>query len=197
MTQSKIIGLTGRSGSGKGVVSSIIEEYCAKIIDCDKIVHELFRFDKNLKSELYNFFGCEIFDDNNYINRKKLGSIVFASKEKLDFLTKTTHRYVVKKVEEIIKESSEYKYIVIDAPLLVEAGLHKISDTVWLVFASEEISLKRIVERDGISYENAKKRLDNQKSFEELKSYANVIIKNEKSVEELRIEIEEKIKQVF
>ena len=194
MKQSKIIGLTGRSGSGKGAVSAILEEFGALVIDCDEIVHNLFKYDKELIFELKDVFGDNILDKNGYIDRKKLGPIVFEDRVLLDFLTKTTHRYVVKVVVEIIKNNSEYKYIVIDAPLLLEANLHKICDSVWLVFADEEISIKRVMKRDNISFDMAKKRLNNQKSFKKLSKYADVIIKNEKSIEELRNEVKKKFK---
>ena len=143
--------------------------------------------------EIIEHFGKDILNIDNEIDRKKLGNIVFNDKEKLSCLDNITHKYIIKEIKDtinIIKEKGEYKYIVIDAPLLVKTNLHKIVDKVWLVHCSLETRLKRLIKRDNLSEDILLKRINKQIPFEENKKYADFIIINED-----RENLEEVIKQ--
>ena len=175
-----IIGLTGNSGSGKGAVGRIMSDsakYSCLIIDCDVVAHENMKRGGLAYNDIINAFGSEILDENGEIDRKKLGGIVFADKEKLKLLNTITHGYVKQRTDDIIKENTQYDFIVVDAPLLKEAGMLDSVDTVWLVKASEDTRLKRVMKRDNITAEAAKARFKNQKPFDE--SLADTIIQND------------------
>ncbi len=177
----KVIGLTGGTGSGKGFVSAILAEHGAYIIDADAIAHEIIQKDKPAYMELVAYFGVDILGDDGEIFRKKLGSIVFADAEKLAFLNRCTHAYIVKEIMAQIakaKEDNVAKCIIIDAPLLVEAGLDAVCDGIWVVFAEEEMRVNRIMKRDSISLEMANARIANQKTWAEYESFATEIIPN-------------------
>ncbi len=180
----KIIGLTGNSGSGKGKVSKILQNYGGYIIDSDKIAHEIILPYKKAYFEILQFFDSSILDKDKTINRKKLGNIVFNDNEKRLKLIEITHKYILEEtelqIENVMLNSQNYKFIVIDAPLLIEANLHTKVDEVWVVYASEETRLSRIINRDNISVEQAYLRFKNQLPFDELKKYATEIIDNDK-----------------
>ncbi|WP_317366496.1 dephospho-CoA kinase [uncultured Tyzzerella sp.] len=184
MIQNKaiVIGLTGGTGCGKSTVCSILKTYNTYIIDADKIAHSIIKKGNNAYFELINYFGKDILNSENEIDRKKLGKIVFSDKEKLFYLNNITHKYIIREIKDSInmaKDKQEYNYIVIDAPLLIETNLHKIVDEVWIVHCSLHTRLKRLVKRDNLSEEILIKRINSQTPFEQNKKYANFIIFNE------------------
>lgn len=178
----KIIGLTGGTGSGKGFVSDRLKQRRAYVIDADILAHKIIEKSKPAYNEIVEYFGNEILDQNGDIIRRKLGNIVFTDKEKLSFLNKCTHKYInieiLKIIDEVKTQSDKYNAIVIDAPLLAEAGLTEICDDIWVVYADPSVREKRIMERDGISQEQAKDRIASQKTWEEYKNLGAVIIDN-------------------
>ena len=176
------IGLTGGTGCGKTTVCSILQKYNAYIIDADKIAHSVIQKGEKAYFEIINYFGSYILDNDEQINRRKLGEIVFNDKEKLVYLNKITHKYIVEEIINkinFIKNEKKYNYIVIDAPLLIETNLHKIVDTVWIVHCSLETRLKRLKKRDNLSEDILLKRINNQTPFSQNKKFANFIIFNE------------------
>lgn len=178
----RIIGLTGGTGSGKSHVGSMLKERHAYIADADVIAHEIIEKEKPAYNELVEHFGKGILDENDDIIRRKLGDIVFSDKKELEFLDECTHKYIVaeikKLIEEITPQTDKYSIFIIDAPLLAEAGLVDICDSVWVVYADEKVRAERIMKRDGITYEQAEKRIASQKSWEEYKAMGAVIIDN-------------------
>lgn len=190
----KIIGLTGGTGSGKSVVSRSLAEAGAVIVDADQIAHEIIERGKPAYLEIIDFYGRDILDAEGNIIRKKLGEIVFHDAEKLAFLNRCTHKYIAAEVERQIaaaKAQGEAKAIILDAPLLLEAGLEQICDLVWVVYAEAEVRTQRVMARDGISYESAKARIANQKSWEEYRNAADAVIDNSGDLAPLQAQIKE------
>lgn len=177
MTQNKktIYGLVGGSGAGKSTISGLFKELNAYIIDADKIGHKILEKDNLAYHEVISYFGNEILDADKNIVRKNLGKIVFNDKNKLDALNKITHKYII---EEIESRTTQHKIIVIDAAVLIESGMYKICDKIIVVYATEETRLQRIVERDGITVEMAKNRINSQLKFCEMLKYADIIVVN-------------------
>lgn len=187
MKQNKpiLIGLTGGSGAGKTTVSNILKKYDSYIIDADAISHKITQKGQKAYFEIIENFGQKILDTEKNIDRKILGNIVFSEKDKLKILEQITHKYILQEIKneiEIAKNSEKYKYIILDAPLLIETNLHKIVDTIWIVCAEEEERIKRLTKRDNISEENIKKRLSNQTPFEKIKPFADFIIENKENI---------------
>lgn len=190
----KIIGLTGGTGSGKGFVSERLKARRAYVMDADAIAHEIIKKGKPAYDEIVGFFGGDILDENGEIIRKKLGAIVFSDREKLDFLNSCTHKYInmeiMRIIEEIKPQTNTYTAIVIDAPLLAEAGLTDICDDIWVVYADSEVRIKRIMARDSITEEQARNRIASQKSWEEYKKLGAVIIDNSSDDENVEIQLD-------
>lgn len=178
----KIIGLTGNSGSGKSTVSEILKKYSCYIIDADKIAHNVMKPKNCAYIDIVDVFGKEILLDNEAIDRKKLGEIVFNDKNSLKKLNEITHKHILKSIQDkinIINSSpQEYKCIIIDAPLLIESGLYKNTDEVWIVYADTKKRIERIKKRDSIDENKIIQRFNNQIDFENLKKYADIVIEN-------------------
>lgn len=178
----KIIGLTGGTGSGKGFVSERLKARKAYVIDADAVAHEIIEKGRPAYKAIVDYFGSEILDEDGNIFRRKLGNIVFSDKDKLAFLNSCTHKYInmeiMRIIEEVKPQTNVYSAIIIDAPLLAEAGLVDICDDIWVVYADSEVRVKRIMERDSISEEQARNRIASQRSWEEYKELGAVIIDN-------------------
>ncbi len=189
----KVIGLTGGTGSGKSIVSAFLEQNGAYIIDADEIAHGIIERGKPAYEELTNYFGGAILDQDRNILRKKLGSIVFTNKEKLDFLNRCTHKYISQEIDRQISERKKKQRdtcIVLDAPLLLEAKLENRCNEIWVVFAEEEVRARRIMERDNITYQEAKNRIGCQKNWDFYRQKANLILDNSKDLQHLKRQLE-------
>lgn len=175
-----ILGITGGTGSGKTTICDILKkEYKFCVIDADNVAHSVLEKDTKAYFSVLNCFE-NILDKNKNIDRKKLGKIVFDDKKKLKILEKIMHKYILEKINNQINIYKKQKYnIVIDAPLLIETNLHKVVDSVWLVYAPLDIRIKRLKERDNLSKDEILKRMSMQKSFEDIKKYANFTIVND------------------
>lgn len=189
----KVIGLTGGTGSGKSIVSAFLQQNGAYIIDADEIAHGIIERGKPAYEELTNYFGGAILDQDRNILRKKLGSIVFTNKEKLDFLNRCTHKYITQEIDKQIAERKKKQRdtcIVLDAPLLLEAKLENRCNEIWVVFAEEEVRARRIMERDNITYQEAKNRIGCQKNWDFYRQKANLILDNSKDLQHLKRQLE-------
>lgn len=195
----KVIGLTGGTGSGKSVVSKTLAAAGAVIVDADKIAHDIILKGEPAYHEIIAYYGTGILDTEGNIIRKKLGEIVFHDSEKLAFLNQCTHKYIVAEVNRQIaaaKAENAARAVILDAPLLLEAKLETVCDLVWVVYADPEVRAKRVMDRDGITYDLAKARIANQKSWEEYKQAADAVIDNSKDLPFLEAQLEEMLKTI-
>ncbi|MDR2940901.1 MAG: dephospho-CoA kinase [Clostridiales bacterium] len=188
-----IVGLTGNSGSGKTSVAAILEKRGVPVIDCDKIAKEIMQKGSSCYYEVINFFGGGILGRTKDIDRAALGDIVFNDKDKLSKLNYITHRYIISeiclKLEEILSRQGPYRYIVIDAPVLIGTGLQGLVDRVWVVYTRHDTLVKRLLARDGRAHQQILSRLKSQPDIEALKPYADVLIENSGGLEELERKI--------
>ncbi len=175
----KVVGICGSSGSGKSTVCDFFRKRGVPVLDCDEIYHELVSHPTKCLLELADVFGENIISDGA-LDRKALGKIVFSDKAKLLKLNEISHRHVKNELDERINSLSEeeYEFCLIDAPMLFEAGLEKKCDLVCSVISSEDIQIRRICERDNIKPEEAKSRLKNQISPNELRNRSDLVIEN-------------------
>ena len=195
----KVIGLTGGTGSGKSVVGRSLAAAGAVIIDADQIAHEIIEKGEPAYEEIVAYYGREILDEAGNIIRKKLGEIVFHDGEKLVFLNQCTHKYICAETERQIsaaKAAGSATAIILDAPLLLEAGLEKVCDMVWVGYADPEVRAQRVMERDGVTYELAKARIANQKSWEEYRQAADAVIDNSRDIAHLQAQLSALLKTI-
>lgn len=185
-----IIGLTGGIASGKSTVSNYLAELGAIIIDADKIAHEIMEKGKTAYWQVIEAFGREILAENGEIDRSRLGKIVFNNLEKKKILEEITHPQVIREMREKIEEyRAENKVIVLDVPLLFEAGLDSMVDEIWVVYVDRGTQLQRLMARDGLSYEEANKRIQAQMSLEKKRDLADFVINNKGNIEDLKRQV--------
>ncbi len=181
-----IAGLTGGIATGKSTVSSILREAGAIIIDADAIARDA--VEKNLPAwhEIVRIFGKEVLLPDGEIDRACLGDIIFRDSSKKEILNKIVHPHVIQKVAELIEEIGEESpdsIVILDVPLLIEAEMHKGLEDVILVYTPEQIQIKRLIERDGISDEEALLRVRSQMPIEKKREFATIIIDNSGTIE--------------
>ena len=183
----KIIGLTGQSGAGKGLFSKALCENGIPCLDTDITARQVVEKGKPCLACLTDAFGSEILLDDGSLDRKKLGSIAFSDKQKLQTLNSITHKYITEQVNAWLCEQKENGCVaaVIDAPQLFESGIDKICDITVAVLADKDTRFSRILSRDGITEEYAKKRMDSQKEDEFFLNSCTHIIYNNGSEEQL------------
>jgi len=189
MTQNKVIGVTGITGSGTSTVSSILANLGGFIINADKIAHEVMRKGGAAYDKIIETFGINIITPVGEIDRKKLGTIVFNNPEKLAALESIIHPQVILKTRELLAEAENHPFAVIDAPLLIESGMHEMCTSVWLVTTPDDVRLARIMARDGIDLETATRRLKSRAGDDTLRPYAHVVIKNDADIDSLKEQI--------
>lgn len=182
-----IIGLTGGIGSGKSTVARILQKLGAEVIYADDIAKEITEPGMPAYRKIIEYFGEDIIGEDNRINRKKLADIVFSNSGELQRLNEITHSIVVDVIAKLIDEyrDSGKELVVVEAIVPVEHGFLDVVDTVWVVLASESARIDRIMERSGLTYEEAKKRIQSQMSDEMYISVADKIIYNDGSLKEL------------
>ena len=188
-----VIGLTGGIASGKSTVSAKLKELGAAVIDADLLARDVVRKGEIAYNKIVQCFGADILLPRGEINRKKLGDIVFSDKEKLELLNSITHPEIINRMKERIQElkAEGDKVIVVDAAILIEMGLHKYVDSVWVLSVDRETQLKRLAERDKYDYREAENRINSQFTDEVRKKYADVVIDNSKPIEEVEKRLEE------
>ncbi len=173
------LAVTGPSGSGKGYICALLERRGIPCLDTDRVVHELYdspSFVAGISSEL----GCDIEGKDGKIDRNKLAGMVFHSTSAMKTLLKTVYPAVWQKCEYFFQHCEEEGRIaaVLDAPQLFESGFEKKCDAVIAVDAPEELRLRRILLRDGISKEAAILRMAHQKSSDEYRVLSDYVLFN-------------------
>lgn len=178
-----IIGLTGPSGAGKGVVCAAMAAYGIPSIDTDRVYHELLVPPSACLDALVDRFGKAILSPDGTLDRRALAAIVFAEGHEDDHLALNTitHRYVLDEVRKLCRayESEGRTAVLVDAPLLFESGFDTECDVTLAVLADRALRHERIMARDGLSYEAANARLRAQKPDEFYLSRADHAIRND------------------
>jgi dephospho-CoA kinase len=180
----RIIGLCGRSGSGKGSFCKIAAKNGIKVIDCDVVYKELVSKPSECLFEIAKHFGSDAIKDQS-LNREYLAEIVFSDKSKLILLNEITHKYIRAEVNKILADANDDDIIILDAPTLFESGIDEICDTVIGILASDTACAERITLRDGISTEKALSRLSNQLTNDFIIEHSDIVVYNESSLTEL------------
>lgn len=191
-----IVGLTGGIASGKSLVARVFKDLGAHVIDADRIVHELLEPGQQAWEEVLDHFGSGIQLSNKAIDRRKLGELVFSDPEKREWLNRCLHPKVFEVYMSDVKHVSARQpdaVIVLDAALLIETGYNKKMDKVVVVYSDEEHQLKRLMERDHFTREQAMARIRSQMPLSEKRLHADYVIDNRGS----REDTEQQAREVF
>ena len=180
-------------GTGKSTAAGMFASLGAKVIDADRICHELLNSCDRIHKEITGIFGEEVLGVDGHISHSKLAEIVFVKKPlMLEALNSVIHPEAIKAIIAEIQKARQEKFpaVVIDAPLLFESGFGEICDMVIVVDARSEIQKKRILMKKKFSETQIKGRMSSQYSLAEKKKKADCIIDNNGSLETTRRQVE-------
>lgn len=188
----KIIGLTGGIASGKSTAARIMKGLGAVIIDSDQIARRVVEPGTPAWQDIVEYFGPEILEPDSSLNRVKLGLHVFSDPGALLKLNEITHPRIIEAIQgelQQIKAINSEAVVVLEVPLLYETKMDSLCDAVWVVWVDRETQIDRLMARDGISHEEAVKRIDSQLSLDEKARRADVLIDNSGDGREMQEEI--------
>jgi dephospho-CoA kinase len=196
-----MVGLTGGIASGKSLVTRVLRDLGAHIIDADKIVHNLLSSSEDACNEVISHFGSSVRLSDGSIDRRKLGDIIFSHPEERAWLNNCIHPRVFQIYKQKVRSLSERNpdsIVVLDAALLIETGYHKQMDKLIVVYANQKDQVKRLMERDRFTLEQAMARISSQLPLDEKRKYADYVIDNtgtRESSERQAREVFERLKQ--
>ncbi|KGP71723.1 dephospho-CoA kinase [Pontibacillus yanchengensis] len=175
-----VIGLTGSIASGKSTVSLMFDEFNIPVVDADKLSRKVVEPGKKAYNQIIEEFGHDILRDDQTIDRKALGTIVFNDEEKRKKLNSFVHPAVR---EEMVQQrdfyvTEGYKAVVLDIPLLFESDLAHYVDKVVVVYVDEDTQLKRLMERDKSTKEDALSRINSQMPVSQKAKKADEVVDN-------------------
>lgn len=172
-----IIGITGITGSGKTTLLTALAEAGATVLDCDAIYHQLLQQDPQLLAAIEARFPGTV--ENGILQRKKLGAIVFSDTAALSDLNRITHAAIH---EEVLRQLAQQPAIAaIDAIALFESGLNEMCDVTVAIIAPDQLRLERLMQRDGISEEYARQRIQAQHSDDWFREKCDYTLENDGS----------------
>lgn len=190
-----ILGLTGKTGAGKSMVCSKLREEGCYIIDADKVAREILYAGSPVIKKISETFGEDIVKYDGEVDRKLLAQRAFSSREETEKLNAITHPAIREKILDEVETAKieEYEVCIIDAAALLECEIKNDCNFIAVVFAPNDIRLKRIIERDSLSVSEAKRRMDAQLPDEFYLERADIIIIND-NVEDFDSEFQKLLK---
>lgn len=173
-----IIGLIGGIASGKSKMTERFDKLGAGIIDCDKLAHSLYEPGEECYQAIIDTFGKDVLEASGRIDRKKLGGIVFADKDKLQLLNSIVWPNLLKKSKQRVKELHEVdgkEIVILEAAVLLQAGWETECHEIWSCIVPSEVAVQRIIERNNLSEEEAKARIGSQMKNSVVVEHSNVV----------------------
>jgi dephospho-CoA kinase len=186
-------GLTGGIASGKSTVARFLEALGAKVIDADRVGHELLQPSNPIHNKVVSHFGEEILTPGGEIDRERLSSIVFTEPQKLSELTSIMHPRLIARVEELAQElhaRHPRAAIIVDAALIYEAGVEHRFAKILVAWCRPEQQIERLMAKTGVSRQDALRRMASQIPAEEKRHRADYVIDCSGSLEETRAQVE-------
>ena len=192
-------GLTGNIGCGKSTVGKMLAKKGFHHIDADQIGRSVAEPGMPANLQLQKAFGKEYFDEQGNLLRKKLGEYVFSDNAALRKLNDITHpainAEIVRQIKKIQNEHPD-DHIVLEAAVLFESGMENLVDSVVLVFADDDVRLKRVMERDGLAENLVRDRMNSQMSQEEKRMLSQYVIHNNGNLDDLNIAVSKFIESI-
>lgn len=192
-----IIGLTGSIASGKSTVAKMLKELKLPIVDADVVARLVVEPGTPTLKKIEEVFGKEVITDEGTLNRPKLGSIIFHDQSKREVLNEIIHPAIR---QEMLRQRDEHiasgaKTVIMDIPLLFESKLQHFVEKILVVTVSEETQLKRLMERNGLSEEEALARINSQLPLALKEKEADAVINNNHSIEQTKEQLNTILKE--
>lgn len=187
-----IIGLTGSIASGKSTVASMLKKFGLPIVDADLVARQVVIPNSPTLQKIAEAFGDDVIMENGEMDRAKVGELIFHDEKKRKMLNSIIHPAIRK---EMIRQRDEYasqgKHVVLDIPLLFESKLEHFVEKIIVVSVDEKTQLKRLMERNQLSEEEAKARIASQIPVVEKEKVADAVIDNNGTIEESEQQLKE------
>ena len=193
----RIIGITGGIASGKSTVTEFLRLQGYQVIDADQVVHELQEPGERLYQALLSTFGSAILQEDGRLDRPKLGAMIFGNPELLAQSSQIQNQIIREELagrRDLLEEMEDIFFM--DLPLLFELQYEDWFDQIWLVDVTEETQLSRLMTRNGLSQEEAEKRIAAQLSLREKRKRADVLIDNNGPREATRQQIRDALQKL-
>ena len=176
-----ILGLTGGISCGKSAVAETLRRYTgATTLDIDKVTRWLTEPGGELFEIYVRHFGKEVITDEGYLDRKKIGEIIFNQPDEREWINSVAHPILLNHARNFLVECSAAGagLVVLEVPLLFEAGWEHLFDEIWAVYTKRQFQIKRLMSRDNLTKPQALARINAQMSREEICARADVVIRN-------------------
>jgi dephospho-CoA kinase len=186
-----ILGVTGGIGTGKTTAAQVLARNGVRVIDCDEIARYLTVYDPTVLDAIAAHFGTKVFFAGGALNRAALAEVVFQDGLERHALEQVLHPPIMAVVRSSCAAARAAGYpAVVVAPLLIEAGMAGDVDRVWVVSCSEQVQIERLLKYRGISETEARQRIGAQMKLAEKEQYADLVIRNDNSVEEFEAAVQ-------
>jgi len=185
--------LTGGIGTGKSLVSDILNKLGAHVISGDALGHEAYLPGTKGFGQVVGAFGEKIVGDDGFVDRKKLGPIVFSDPANLDLLNSIMHPIIYEMIKDRIKDVSGVPLVVVEAAVLIEANWKDLFDEIWVVTSAQEIVISRLAARNNLNRNDAIARIQSQMPQDERITHAHVEIDNSGTI----LDLEKAVKDIW
>jgi dephospho-CoA kinase len=175
------IGITGGIGSGKSIICKIFHELGVPIYYADEEAKKLVKEHPEIKNEIVKEFGSDTYSASGELERTKLSEIVFKNPDLLKKLNLIIHPRVKQHFLDWSAQFEDLPYVIKEAAIIFESGSYKHLDKVIMVYAPEELRIRRVLQREGMSEESIRERMKNQISEEEKIKKSDFIIYNDET----------------
>lgn len=192
------LGLTGGIASGKSTADEFFKKKKIPIIDSDLIAHQIMEIGQNGYKVVVDYFGTDILNDDQTINRRKLGGIVFNDKAKLKKLNELTHPLVHQEIKQQMARyrANQEKLVVIDVPLLFESGFESLCNGVLVISISPELQIERLMKRNNFTKKEAIVRINNQMPLSEKEKRATYVVANTGTIGDLEKKLSDLLQEI-
>jgi dephospho-CoA kinase len=187
------VGLTGNIASGKSRIALLFAESGAHVIDADAVVHDLLASGTKTYQKIVDVFGVEMLTPEGQIDRKRLGQIIFSNPEKRLLLNSLTHPDVIAEILSRIFDLEQFSpcgIIIVDAALIIETGGHTMYDRLIVVTCNPSLQISRLMNRDGLTQEEAEARMASQMPIEEKLKLADYTIDTSGTLRQTQDQVE-------
>lgn len=172
-----IIGMIGGIASGKSDMSARFAKLGAKVIDCDKLAHQLYEPNEECYEDIVTCFGKAVLDEAGRIDRRVLGEIVFTNPVELDKLNNIVWPALLREVKRNIQDTCQV--VIIEAAILIKAGWQSECHEVWSTILPRDIAMKRLMGRNNLTETEANRRIDSQIGNEMIVEHSNVVFSSQ------------------
>lgn len=193
----KVIGITGGVGCGKSALLAALEqEFSCLILRADDIANFLKEPGQSCYEPILYLLGREILDEAGYIDRRKMADIIFNNAAMLELVNDIVHPAVKHYIDQCIREErakGQVDYVFVEAALFIEAGYRSMVDSLWYIFAREEVRIHRLMEGRGYTLEKIHSIMNHQLQEEVFRKYCDVVIDNSDSLDGSMAQVREEL----